>query len=92
MQKRKSTDISEVETAIAKSDQTDAASSSPDRQDPNAMTNPSGEDKEGFRVHAAPPLLPDVEPGMSIAKPGAFSLEKFKSKRARRPGRTSRRC
>jgi hypothetical protein len=84
MQKRKSTNISAVETAIAKSvdidtDQTDTPRSS-ELEDLNA-TGQSDDEKAEPRS-AAPPIVPDGEPAIAIAKPTAFTLDKFKSKRA----------
>ena len=85
MQKRKSADVSEVETPIAKSvdidtDQTDTPPRSPELQDVDA-TEMSDEEKAELRT-VAPPTVSEGEPGIPIAKPSAFSLDKFKSKRA----------
>ena len=85
MQKRKSIDITEAETSIAKSidtntDQTDNPASSPELQDMNA-TEQSNEENAELRS-ASPPVVPDSELAIPIKKPGAFSLDKFKSKRA----------
>ena len=74
MQKRQSTNISELETAIAKpadidTDQTDTPPRSPELQDLNA-TKQSEQEGIEFRS-ASPPTVPDEELAMAIVKPSA---------------------
>ena len=74
MQKRQSTNTSEVENASAKpadidTDQTDTSPRSQELQDVNA-TEQSDQERIEFRS-ASPPTVPDEEPAMAIVKPSA---------------------
>jgi hypothetical protein len=61
------------------SDRTEAPSSL--EQQERSAIEPSDDEKAQFSP-TSPPVVPEGERAMSIAKPSAFSLDKFKSKRA----------
>jgi hypothetical protein len=64
----------------AEPDKLDSSPTSSEGQDSGA-TEPSDRERAEFRP-ASPPIVPEEEPLMTIAKPSALNLEKFKSKRA----------